>query len=387
MDAPVFDNWWGHFLLFAPICIFGALTFLLLFLWFDRRYWARYQIRVGPNRCGPWGLLQCLADGLKMALKEDIIPSKVDKFLHGLAPLLIMFPVLMVFAIIPFANARSGVVPDLNIGLIYLVGITSIVGIGLLTAGWASSNKWSLVGAMRSIATMVSYEFPVVLSLVGVGLMAGTLSMNGIVEAQERNGWFILLQPLGFLIFFVGMMAETGRSPFDFMECESELGCGVNTEYSGLRFGIFQMVEFMEGVLMSFIVATLFLGGYSFPGSQGIFPEGALGAVFGLIAVMIKMFIVYIFLGWIKCTMPGRLRIDQWMGFAWKALLPLSVLNLIIVAFEVVAFGGAPNFPAWVLFINLPACIILIMLWSRFWTTGGGRINVRAVRQGHTQGA
>jgi NADH-quinone oxidoreductase subunit H len=240
---------------------------------------------------------------------------------------------------------------------------------------------------MRAIATMVSYEFPVVLSLIGVGLMAGTLSLSGIVEAQEQNGWFIVLQPLGFVIFFIGMMAETARSPFDFMECESEMGCGVHTEYSGLRFGIFQMVEWMEAMLMSCLIVTLFLGGYSFPGSLGTLPEGAAGTFLGVIFFMLKMFGVYLVLGWIKCTMPGRLRIDQWMGFAWKGLLPLAVLNLLIIALEVVAFGGGAEFPAWAVLINIPACVLLILLWSKLWKTGGGKVDVRAVRQGYSQRA
>jgi len=380
MESPLFDNWWGHWGVFTAACIFGALTLLLVFLWFDRRYWARFQIRVGPNRYGPGGFFQVLADGMKMALKEDIIPDRADKVLHGIAPILVMFPVVALFAIIPYANARAGLVPDLNIGLIYIVAISSVVGIGLLTAGWASSNKYSLLGGMRAIATIVSYEFPVVLALIGVGLMAGTLSVNGIVEAQEQNGWFIFMQPLGFLIFFIGMMAEISRSPFDFAECESELGCGVNTEYSGLRFGIFQMVEFMEGIFMAFLVATLFLGGYSFPGSLGTLPEGAGGTILGIGFLMLKVFIVYLVLGWIKCTMPGRLRIDQWMGFAWKGLLPLAVLNIFIIALEVVAFGGGADFPAWAMLINIPACVLLILLWSRLWNTGGGRVDVRAIR-------
>lgn len=388
MQGLVFDNWWGHWGLFTAICILSVMSFILLLIWADRRiFWGRFQIRMGPNRCGPYGLLQALADGLKMALKEDIVPDKVDRFLHTLAPILVMFPIIMGFAIIPFASARSGLIPDLNIGLLYLVGITSVAGVGVLTATWASSNKWALFGGTRFIASLVSYEFPLVLSVIGVVLMAGTMSVNGIVDSQVSSAWFILLQPLGFLIFFIAMSAEASRSPFDFIEADSELTAGYTTEYSGLRFGVFFMTEFIEAMLMSALIVTLFLGGYSFPGINAISGDLAwLGTFLSIGVFLTKWIIVYFVLGWIKCTLP-RIRIDQWMVFAWKALLPMAIINLIIIAFERVAFGGASDFPAWLMLINVPFCILLILLWSKLWKTGGGKVNVRAVRQGYCEGS
>ena len=381
MLNPVFDNWWGHWGLFTIICLMAVMGILLIILWADRRiFWGRIQIRMGPNRCGPHGLLQTLADGLKMALKEDIIPDKADKILHGIAPILVMFPVMLAFAIIPFAGARAGLFPDLNIGLLYFVAITSLAGIGILTATWASSNKYALFGGMRAIASMVSYELPMVLALIGVALMAGSMSLNGVVNAQESSGWFILMQPLGFLIFFIAMSAECARSPLDFTEADSELGAGYVTEYSGLRFGVFFMTEFIEAMLMSALIVTLFLGGYSFPGLDSISGSWAWAATaLGVLVFLIKWILVYFVLGWIKCTLP-RLRIDQWMGFAWKALLPMAVLNLLIIAAERVAFAGTDSFPIWVVLINIPACVLLILLWSKLWNTGGGRVDVRAIR-------
>jgi NADH-quinone oxidoreductase subunit H len=294
---------------------------------------------------------------------------------------IIMFPVMVAFAVMPFAaSARGGLVPNLNVGLIYLVAITSLVGIGMLTAGWGSGNKYALLSGMRIVATMVSYEFPVVLSLIGVAMMAGSLSLNDIVGMQQDRMWFILLQPLGFLIFFIGMLAEASRSPFDYAEGESETSCGVHIEYSGLRFGLFQLTEWTEGILMSCLVTTLFLGGYSFLGPVWTYPDGPLGVFIGLVVFLLKTSMVYLVLGWIKCTLPGRLRIDQWMGFAWKGLLPLAVLNLFIVAVEIVGFGRGDELPLWVILINIFACVVLILLWSRLWKTGGGRVNVRAVR-------
>ena len=381
MQPFVFSNFWAHWAIFTVAVLFGVLMLIVALLWFDRRFWSRFQIRVGPNRCGPWGLLQIPADGLKMVLKEDIMPDNADKVLHVMAPVIIMFPVMVAFAVMPFAaSARGGLAPNLNIGLIYLVAITSLVGIGMLAAGWGSGNKYSLMSGMRIVATMVSYEFPVVLALIGVALMAGSLSLNDVVGMQQEKMWFVLMQPLGFLIFFIGMLAEASRSPFDYAEGESETICGVNTEYSGLRFGVFQLTEWMEGILMSCLVATLFLGGYSFLGPVWTYPDGPLGVFIGLVVFLLKATMVYLVLGWIKCTMPGRLRIDQWMGFAWKGLLPLAVLNLFIIAVEVVGFGRGEELPLWVIVINILACIVLILMWSRLWKTGGGRVNVRAVR-------
>jgi NADH-quinone oxidoreductase subunit H len=378
MDAPLFANWWGHFGLMVIVVIMIPLAGLLMLGWMERRLAGRFQVRVGPNRCGPLGLLQNIADGMKMALKEDIMPDKADKVLHVLAPILVYFPIFMVLAVIPFANERGGLAPDLDVGILYLIAITSFCGIGLLAAGWASSNKYSLFGGMRAIATMVSYEFPVVLSLIGVVLVTGSLSVNAVVQAQEDTAWFIILQPLGFVIFFVGMLGEISRPPFDVLECESEIIAGPSTEYSGLRYGVFMLAEYGEAIVMSCLVTTLFLGGYSMPEPLGSLPLGPLWFV-------IKAVGVYFVLAWIRVTIP-RFRIDQWMGFAWKGLLPLAIFNLAIIAVEVVAFGNGVDFPAWAIFINVPVCILSILLWSKLAKTGTGKTEVRVLRKGQIQG-
>lgn len=383
MQDPIFGNWWGHFVLFTFVCLLVTFIALAMLVWFDRRYWARFHIRVGPNRAGPMGLLQLAADGIKMFKKEDIMPDGADKVLHVLAPILVFFPVFLGFLIIPFAGPRGGMVPDLNIGLLYVVGATSLCGIGLLTAGWASNNKYSLLGGMRAIATMVSYEFPVVLSLVGLALMAGSLSLNGVVTAQVDGAWFIFLQPLGFVIFFLGMMGEIARPPFDFIECDSEIIAGPNLEYSGFRFGVFMFTEWLEAMLLSCLVATLFLGGWTMPEPLGSLPVG-------LGFFLIKVFPIYLLLGAIKLTFP-RFRIDQWMGFAWKGLLPLAVFNLAIIAVEVVAWGGVANMSLgqiWaVILINFAVAVLLIGLWSKAtWRTGAGKVEVRVLRKGQIYG-
>jgi NADH:ubiquinone oxidoreductase subunit H len=209
--------------------------------------------------------------------------------------------------------------------------------------------------------------------------MTGSLSINQVVQVQEDTAWFILLQPLGFLIFFIAMLSEISRPPFDLLESDSEIVAGCATEYSGFRYGIFLMGELGEQVAMSCLVTTFFLGGYVGPGPLAAWPLGVLW-------FSIKALGVYFVIGWIRCTVP-RMRVDQWMGFAWKGLLPLAMLNLVIVAVEVVAFGSGADFPAWAILINVPACILLIWLWSRMYKTGGGRVNVRPIRQGYRQGS
>ncbi|MDH5696050.1 MAG: NADH-quinone oxidoreductase subunit H, partial [Dehalococcoidia bacterium] len=220
------------------------------FIYLERRGIGRFQVRLGPNRAGPFGALQPVADVIKILIKEDIIPAKGDRWVHWLAPVVAFVPLLMIFAVVPFHD--GALLVDLNIGILFVVAISSVSVVGIFMAGWGSNNKFSLLGAMRTVAQVVSYEIPVVLSIVGVVLITGSLSMSEIVEAQ--NIPFILLQPLGFLIYFIGACAEINRTPFDLMEAESEIVAGYHTEYSGIKFALFYLVEYTEALAISAIV-------------------------------------------------------------------------------------------------------------------------------------
>ena len=338
-------GFWWHWLVFTVIIF---VFFLALVMGF---------IRLGPNRTGPFGLLQPVADAIKVLLKEDIVPAKADKIVHWLAPVVAFAPVLMIFAVVPFQD--GALLADLNIGILYVVAISSVATVGIFMAGWGSSNKYSLIGAMRNVAAVVSYEIPVVLAIAGVVLLAGSLSLNQIVLAQGVP--FILLQPLGFLIFFIGSCAEINRSPFDLVEADSELTAGFHTEYSGMKFAMFYLMEYAEALAISAIITTLFLGGWRGP----VLPPW--------LWFVIKVVIVFFVMVWTRTTLP-RIRIDQLMAFAWKCLLPLALINLIITAIEVLAWPAALP---WVMIpVNIAIMAILVLLWSKFFKLGWGRVEV-----------
>jgi NADH-quinone oxidoreductase subunit H len=351
-------GFWWHWLVFTVIIVVFVLALVLAFIWFERRVLGVMQARLGPNRAGPFGLLQPVADALKVLLKEDIIPVKADKVVHWLAPVVAFAPVLMIFAVIPF---QDGVLlADLNVGLLYVVAIGSVATVGIFMAGWGSSNKYSLLGAMREVAAVVSYEVPVLIAAAGVVLLAGSLSLNQIVLAQEGIP-FILLQPLGFLLFFIGSCAEISRSPFDLMEADSELTAGFHTEYSGMKFAMFYLVEYAEALAMSAIIATLFLGGWRGP----LLPPW--------LWFVIKTLAVFFVMVWTRATLP-RIRIDQLMALAWKFLFPLALINLIITGIQVLAW---PVDLTWVLIlVNLGIMVALVLLWSKFFKLGWGRVEV-----------
>ncbi len=315
------------------------------------------QSRVGPNRTGPFGVLQPVADAFKVLLKEDIIPDKADKIVHWLAPVIAFIPIMMIFAVVPFQN--GALLADLNIGILYVVAIGSVSTLGVFMAGWSSSNKYSLLGAMRDVAAVVSYEIPMVLSLVGVVLLTGSLSLNQIVLAQ--NIPFILIQPLGFLLYFIAACAEINRSPFDLLEADSEIVAGFHTEYSGMKFAMFYLVEYAEALAISAIITTLFLGGWRGP----LLPPW--------LWFMIKVVIVFFFMVWTRTTLP-RVRIDQLMALAWKFLFPLALINLFVTAIQVLAFPNA--LPLVIIVVNFAIMAILILLWSKLFKLGGGRIEV-----------
>ena len=350
-------GFWGHWLFFTVVIIVFVLAMVMAFIYIERRAMGRMQARLGPNRAGPFGILQPVADAVKVLLKEDIIPTNADKAIHWLAPMVAFTPALLIFAVVPFQN--GALLADLNIGILYVVAISSISTIGIFMAGWGSSNKYSLLGAMRNVASVVSYEIPVILAIIGVVLLSGSLSMNQIVLAQ--NVPFILLQPLGFLLFFIGACAEINRSPFDLLEADSELTAGFHTEYSGMKFAMFYLVEYAEALAISAIITTIFLGGWRGP----LLPPW--------LWFVIKVVAVFFVMVWTRTTLP-RVRIDQLMALAWKFLLPLALINLIIAAIEVLAWPTA--LPWVIILVNIAITAILILLWSRFFKLGWGRVEV-----------
>jgi NADH-quinone oxidoreductase subunit H len=367
-NAPLPPDWpggnfWFHWLFFTFIII--ALVFLVLIVvtFGERRILGFMQARRGPNRTGPFGTLQIIADAVKSLLKEDIIPDKADKLLFWLAPIIAFFPVLLIFAVIPFQNGAT--LSDLNIGVLYILAVSSLSIIGIFMAGWASNNKYSMLGAMRSIASVVSYEIPVVLSLVGVIIIAGSLSLNQIVIAQ--NIPFILLQPLGFVLFFIGGCAEISRSPFDLLEADQEIVAGHHTEYSGMKFILFYLVEYAEALALSAIIATVFLSGWKGP----VLPPW--------LWLLIKVLFVYFLMIWTRATLP-RVRIDQLMALAWKFLLPLSLINLVITGVEVLVWPGPDGLPWKIVPINIVIMIVLVLLWSRLFKLGWGRVETGKIR-------
>ncbi len=343
-------------------------TTVMIFIWLERRLIGRFQIRLGPNRAGRFGLLQPVADAIKVLTKEDIIPARGDKWVHWLAPVVVFVPALMLFAVIPIAPTYDGanaILADLNIGILYIIAIGTLGIIGIFMAGWASNNKYSMVGAMRAVAQMISYEIPMVLSIIGVLLMVGSLQMGRIVAEQTIP--FILLQPLGFLIYFIGASAELNRCPMDLLEAESEIVAGYHTEYSGAKFVLFYFAEYGNALAISAITATLFLGGWKQPFSQELF------ILPPWLWFVVKVFTVFFVIMWIRSTLP-RLRVDQLMGFAWKFLLPLALINIFITGIEVLFWPTS----LWALVpINIAIAGGLIFLWSRlFFKLGGGRVEV-----------
>ena len=350
-------NFWLHLLVFALIILAFVILTVIILIWLERRLLGRIQVRPGPNRAGPFGLLQPIADVVKILTKEDTVPGWGDRLVFWLAPLVAFVPVLLVFAVVPFWN--GALLADLNIGILYVLAVSSVASVGIFMTGWASGNKYSLIGAMRDIAQLISYEIPMMLSLAAVVLVAGSLSLNEIVAAQDVP--YILIQPLGFTIFFIAALAEANRTPFDLVEADSEIVAGFNIEYSGMKFASLMLTEYAEVVAISAIATSLFLGGW-----RGPFLPPFLWFV-------IKMFAVFFVLIWIRGTLP-RLRIDQVMAFAWKFLLPLALINLVVTGAQVVFW---PQAPYWSLVpINVTLLAALLLLWARFFRLGGSRVGI-----------
>lgn len=299
---------------------------ILNFIYMERRVIGRFQARLGPNRVGPYGLLQGVADAIKVLGKEDITPRLADHFVHAVAPVITFVPVLLVFAVIPFgvgwgpARQVQMALVDLNVGVLFVVAVSSVQVIGILMAGWGSNNKFALFGGMRAVAAVISYEIPIVLALIGPAMIAGSLSLSRIVDAQMRyHVWLIIPQFLAFIVFFLGSQAELNRSPFDILEAEQEIVAGFHTEYSGFKFAIFYLAEYGAAVGFSALITAIFLGG----GDGWILPTW--------FWFLLKMYAVFFLMLWIRSTLP-RLRTDQVMHFAWKFLLPLALVNILLTA-------------------------------------------------------
>jgi len=334
----------AYMLLFALVFILAFATPLAgVLTYLERRVSGKIQSRVGPNRVGPGGFLQWVADAVKLLTKEDVIPGDADKPLFRLAPYLVAMGTFLVLAVIPFGQRL--VTSDLNVGVVYLIAVSGLVVVGILMSGWASNNKWSLLGGIRAAAQVISYEIPTGLSLITVVLLAGSLSLSGIVVEQSGGlgifRWFIfhnLFSFMAFFLFFTSAIAENNRIPFDMPEAESELVSGYNTEYSGIRFAIFFLAEFAMVWIVAAISTTLFLGGWNFPGVP-VDPQGFAGAAYGTVTFLIKSFALSIFILQIRWTLP-RVRVDQLMAICWKYLVPLSFINVVGTAVWLVLFKG-----------------------------------------------
>jgi NADH-quinone oxidoreductase subunit H len=318
---------WGNFTVFA-VSVIGmlliSLGFVTYFIYFERKVIGWMQFRIGPNRVGPLGLLQSVADVAKLLMKEDTIPKRADRDLFILAPIITYVPSFMVLAIIPYSETLF--FTDLDVGLLYYVALSGISTIGVVLAGWASNNKYALLGGMRSAAQMISYEIPLVISVTGVILISGSLNLRTIVMGQ--GDWFwewnFIPQIIGFLVFIIAAVSELNRTPFDLPEAESELIAGYHVEYSGFRFAFFMLAEYTYLYATAGLTTVLFLGGWHAPAPF-------LDFIPGLIWFFLKFGAVVFFMFWIRATLP-RIRIDQLMGLGWKVLLPLSLANIFITA-------------------------------------------------------
>ncbi|PKO06941.1 MAG: NADH-quinone oxidoreductase subunit NuoH [Chloroflexi bacterium HGW-Chloroflexi-3] len=327
--VQLLENWgvapeWQTFIVYligAAILGTGALLITLILIWAERKIIGRLQDRLGPNRIGPWGIFQPVADMLKIFIKEHIIPDSVDPIPYHLAPIISVASVLLLWAVVPFSDSVRG--SNLNVALLFILGVGGLGELGVILAGWGSNNKYSMLAAFRASAQMISYEVPMAIILLAIVILSGSMSLGDIVKSQ--NIAYIFFLPLGAFIFFVASIAENGRAPFDLAEAESELVAGFNMEYSGLKFGMFYVADFLRAFTSSVIFSSIFLGGWKGPGAEQI-------PILGFVYLLIKSVIVW-FLGvWIRGSMP-RFRVDQMMAITWKFLTPLALALFIVVAF------------------------------------------------------
>ncbi|WP_214072019.1 NADH-quinone oxidoreductase subunit NuoH [Mucilaginibacter sp. dw_454] len=334
------------------IIIFAiSLVIAMYSTYAERKFAAFFQDRIGPNRAGPWGILQPLADGGKMFLKEEIIPTNSSGFLFIVGPSLAIMTACIGSAVIPWGqqlvigtHVIDLQVADINVGILYIFGVVSLGVYGIMIGGWASNNKYSLLGAIRAASQNISYEISMGLSIIALLLVTGTLSLRQIAEQQHgfwANGWFswnFFKQPLGFLLFIVCAFAETNRSPFDLPECETELVGGYHTEYSSMKLGFYLFAEYINMFISSAVMATLYFGGYNFP-FMDLIHSPNLVAIIGVVALFAKIFFFIFFFMWVRWTIP-RFRYDQLMDLGWKTLIPLAIANIIITGLWITFIRG-----------------------------------------------
>jgi NADH-quinone oxidoreductase subunit H len=318
----------------VAVLIFLTAGFAYLTL-FERRVLARFQVRLGPNRAGPFGILQPVADGIKLIFKEELIPSYADKKLFVLAPIITVIPSLIVLAVVPFGEPINlfgkmvnSYVADVNVGLLYIMAVTSISVYGITLAGWSSNNKYAAMGGLRSTAQMISYEIAMGFCFIVPVLLSGSMSLVDIVHHQKETLWYIFMQPGAGVILFITMLAEVNRAPFDMPEAEQELTAGYHSEYSGMKFALFFMAEYIKMIAVAVIFVTLFLGGYHFPFVDQI---PVIGPYLGPVVMLAKTVVMLFLFVWIRSTLP-RIRYDRLMAFGWKVLFPLSLLSVLVTA-------------------------------------------------------
>jgi NADH-quinone oxidoreductase subunit H len=331
MDAALVWEW---IIKSVILILFLTVGFAYVTL-YERRWLARIQARIGPNRVGKFGSLQPIADAVKLIFKEEFTPASADKFIFFIAPIITVLPALIILAVMPwgepirlFGREIDLIISDVNVGIVYIMAVTSISVYGITLAGWSSNNKYALLGGLRATAQMISYELALGLSFVGPAVIAGSLSLVDIVHTQQNSLWFVILQPAAFIIFFFASIAEINRSPFDMPEAEQELTAGYHAEYSGMKFAVFFMAEYIKMIAISAIGATLFLGGFDGPFVDQL-------PVLGPLYLLAKIFIWLGVLIWVRATWP-RLRYDRLMSLGWKILFPLALLNVIVTAIVVV---------------------------------------------------
>ncbi|MEK7277453.1 MAG: NADH-quinone oxidoreductase subunit NuoH [Chloroflexota bacterium] len=298
-----------------------ALLLPIFTIWLERKIAARFQDRLGPNRVGPYGLFQSFADVFKLLTKEDITPTGADKVVYNLAPMIMVVSVVTLWAVVPFASTMVGA--NLNVGVLYVVAVSGLGTIAIMMGGWSSNNKFALLGAFRAAAQLVAYEVPMIITLIIPVMLAGSMGVQDIVVAQ-RDVWFIVLAPLAALIFFITSIAEIGRAPFDLLEAESEIVAGFHIEYTGMKFGMWMLGEFLHAFTISVLTAVLFLGGWHGPYAEQV-------PVLGIVYFMLKSFAMYFMVIWIRSTFP-RIRIDHLHEFNWKFLVPLSLATVVVTA-------------------------------------------------------
>jgi NADH-quinone oxidoreductase subunit H len=366
-------------IILASIVAVVAPAMLIVLTWLERKIIARIQDRIGPNRAGPFGWLQAFADMIKMFTKEDITPTNADRVVFNIAPGLAVFSSIMAFAVIPFAPGFAGT--EMNVGLLYIVAVGGLGTLAILMAGWASNNKYALLGAFRAVAMLLTYEIPLVMTLIVVALATGSMSMVRIVEAQQSM-WYALSMPLAFLVFFFAGVAEVGRSPFDLIEAESEIIAGFHTEYSGIKFGLFMIAEYVHMFALSFFTSVLFLGGYQIPFINVAALPAPFGPILGLVALLVKVFFFVFVMMWLRGTLP-RFRIDHLLDFCWKFLVPLTLVLVIGVAFVVKLFSpgssaGVPVAPGPLNGLG-PAGEIVALLVMNLVVAGLAMVTVSAV--------